>query len=50
MKLSGFKLNILAIPYVKENKGVNGIYDSESVIIKIDIIKGTELEKRFDNL
>lgn len=50
MKLSGSKLNILAIPYIKENKGVNGIYDSESGIIKIDIIKGTELEKRFDNL
>ena len=49
MKLSGSRLNILAIPYISENKGVKGSYDSDSGIIKIDIIKGIELKKRFDS-
>ena len=40
------KLNILSIPYNKNNKGVNGCYDSKTGIIKINIFEGEFLDKR----
>ena len=43
------KLNILAIPYIKENKGINGCFYSDTGIIKINTVKGKNLKNKIDD-
>ena len=49
MIISESQLNILAIPYISDDKGVVGCYNSESGIIQVKTIKGKNLKKRFYN-